>query len=102
MKSKEEIKLYSLSEVALRNGKDSNECWIVIKDSVYSVGNFIDQHPGTPDLILEHGGKDCTKEFNDVAHSNEAIKDLKGLKIGELIEVSWMIKRVKIFYRNLF
>lgn len=88
IKSKEELKLYSLSEVAIRNGKDSKECWIVIKDSVYEVGSYMADHPGSPDLILEHGGKDCTKEFNDIAHSTEALKDLKNLKIGELIEVS--------------
>lgn len=84
----EDVKLYSLSEVAIRNGVDSKDVWIVYKDSVYEVGSYMDHHPGSADLILEFGGKDCTKEFNDVGHSTEAFKDLKKLKIGELIEVS--------------
>lgn len=84
----EDLKFYRLSEVALRNGKSLDQCWIVIKDSVYDVTVFAAKHPGGPELVLEHAGKDCTKDFNDFGHSNDAMKDLQKLKIGELVDVS--------------
>lgn len=83
----EGLKFYKLAEVALRNGKDSDQVWIVIKDSVYDVTAYADNHPGGPELILEYAGTDCTKDFQAIGHSSEAFKDLKKLKIGELVEV---------------
>lgn len=85
--SDEGLKFYTLSEVALRNGKDSEQAWIVIKDSVYDVTSYAEGHPGGAELVLEHAGKDCTKEYQDAGHSTDANKELKGLKIGELVEV---------------
>lgn len=84
----DDLKYYRLTEVALRNGKSSDQAWIVIKDSVYDVTNYVDSHPGGAELVLEHAGKDCTKVFNDFGHSSDALKDLKKLKIGELVDVS--------------
>lgn len=80
-------KFYSLAEVSERNGKDCEDVWIVIKDCVYDVTNYMKNHPGGSELITEHAGKDCTKDFNDFGHSSDALKILKTLKIGELVEV---------------
>lgn len=86
-KLNDNLKFYSLSEVARRNGKIEKEIWIVYKDSVYNVTSYLDRHPGGSELILECAGKDCTKDFNSVGHSLDAFKDLKSLKVGELMEV---------------
>lgn len=92
----DDLKYYKLSEVALRDGKSSDQAWIVVKDSVYDVTVYAEGHPGGPELVLEHAGKDCTKAFNDAGHSSDSLKDLKKLKIGELVEVSLIFKRDKI------
>lgn len=81
------MKFYKLSEVSVRDGKKSKDVWVVIKDSVYDVSSFVENHPGSSEMILDHAGKDCTKEFQDVGHSSEACKELKSMKIGELIDV---------------
>lgn len=97
----EDCKTYYLSEVALRNGKDMNEVWIIVKDAVYDVTAYCanDEHPGGPELILEYAGKDCTKAFNDAGHSVDAIREMKAIKIGELVEVSlWKFSRILILY----
>lgn len=88
----EDFKSYYLSEVALRNGTDMNEVWIVVKDQVYDVTAYCatDAHPGGPELILEYAGKDCTKAFNDAGHSVDAIREMKAMKIGDLVEVSFL------------
>ena len=78
--------LFKLSEVALRNGKDTNEVWIVMRDSVYNVTEYLEHHPGGKALIMEFAGKDATKDFNDSGHSSDAYKMLKKFKIGELFE----------------
>ncbi|CAO1428301.1 unnamed protein product [Diamesa hyperborea] len=78
--------LFKLSEVALRNGKDTNEVWIVMRDSVYNVTEYLEHHPGGKALIMEFAGKDATKDFDDSGHSSDAYKMLKKFKIGELIE----------------
>lgn len=83
----DEVKFFTLKEVATRNGKDSKLIWIIIKDSVYDVTNYVDNHPGGPELVTEYAGSDCTKFFNEAGHSVDAIKELRDWKVGELVEV---------------
>lgn len=85
----DDLKQYTLSEVAMRNGIDSKQIWIVVKDNVYDVTNYVESHPGGPELVTEYAGMDCTKEYQDAGHSSDANRDLKRWKIGELVEVTF-------------
>uniref|UniRef100_A0A182RW11 Cytochrome b5 heme-binding domain-containing protein n=1 Tax=Anopheles funestus TaxID=62324 RepID=A0A182RW11_ANOFN len=76
---------YTLAEVALRNGKADNPTWIVIRDSVYDVTQYMEDHPGGSELIAEWAGKDGTKDFDDFGHSSDALRLLKTLQIGVLV-----------------
>ena len=38
-----ETTLYSLDEVSKNDGKGGNRVWIIIKDAVYDVTDFIDE-----------------------------------------------------------
>ena len=49
---------------------------------------FILQHPGGPDILLEHSGRDCTVPFQDKGHTTHAVTLLSKYKIGMLREVS--------------
>ncbi|KAL7008763.1 Karyopherin transporter [Cystobasidiomycetes sp. EMM_F5] len=51
-------------ELLKHNRKD--DCWVCIGDIVYDVTEFIEAHPGGQELILEHGGKDVTKLFQQL------------------------------------
>ena len=53
-----------------------------MKDSVYDVGGFLDDHPGGPDILLEQGGNEVTTLFENVGHSEAARSLLPKLKIG--------------------
>lgn len=88
--------LFKLSEVALRNGKDTNEVWIVMRDTVYDVTEYLEHHLGGKAIIMELAGKDATKEFDDSGHSSDAYKMLKKFKIGELIEEDKKCNRNKV------
>ncbi|XP_067055538.1 cytochrome b5-like isoform X2 [Acropora muricata] len=77
-------RLFSLQDVSQHS--DGNSCWIVIEDAVYDVTNFLAEHPGGSEIMLEHAGMDATSVFQDINHSTEAKKMLLGYYIGELIE----------------
>lgn len=76
--------IYKQSEVAERNGKNGAPVWIIYKGNVYDVTDFVKDHPGGADLILEKAGKDATKAFNGAGHSSDAVSDMKKYKIGEV------------------
>lgn len=76
--------IYKQSEVAERNGKNGAPVWIIYKGNVYDVTDFVKDHPGGADLILEKAGKDATKAFNGAGHSSDAVNDMKKYKIGEV------------------
>ncbi|XP_025192543.1 cytochrome b5 isoform X2 [Melanaphis sacchari] len=82
--SEKEVKKYSLAEVAA-NANATNP-WIVINDCVYDVTEFLNDHPGGEEVLLEQAGKDATEEFEDVGHSSDAREVMQKYKIGELIE----------------
>ncbi|PYI22243.1 hypothetical protein BO99DRAFT_378301 [Aspergillus violaceofuscus CBS 115571] len=41
-------------------------CWVAIHGSVYDVTDFIDEHPGGPQVILRCAGRDATADFDSV------------------------------------
>lgn len=77
-------KLFSLADVASHNTNKST--WIVIHNNVYDVTEFLNEHPGGEEVLIEQGGKDATEAFEDVGHSSDARERMKKYKIGELLE----------------
>merc|ERR1739848_890358 len=49
---------------------------------VYDVTNFLMQHPGGEEALLDVLGADATESFEDVGHSNDAREMLKDYLIG--------------------
>ncbi|KAL4715407.1 hypothetical protein ACJJTC_015178 [Scirpophaga incertulas] len=81
-----DVKRYTLSEVAQNKGREGQAIWVVYKDSVYDVTNYIREHPGGEDTIIEEAGLDATKVFDSVGHTADAKTIMEKLKIGELVE----------------
>lgn len=71
-----------LSVVAQHDGY--SDCWIVIYDRVYDVTQFLRDHPGGEDIIMEHAGRDATLAFHGTGHSRSAIEQMSEYLIGEL------------------
>eukprot|EP00761_Pharyngomonas_kirbyi_P011410 gb/GECH01011435.1/.p1 GENE.gb/GECH01011435.1/~~gb/GECH01011435.1/.p1 ORF type:complete len:124 (+),score=28.50 gb/GECH01011435.1/:1-372(+) len=74
-------KEYSQKEIQKHN-ESSGEPWVVIHGKVYDVTNFIDDHPGGDEVILETAGEDATEGFENVGHSSDAREQLADLQIG--------------------
>ncbi|EFA85340.1 hypothetical protein PPL_02343 [Heterostelium album PN500] len=72
---------YTLEEVAQHNKRD--DLWMVIDGKVYNCTEFVDEHPGGGDYIIDNAGRDATLEFIDAGHSEKAIALLKDFYIGE-------------------
>ncbi|KAF1996238.1 Flavocytochrome c [Amniculicola lignicola CBS 123094] len=63
-------KEFSLEEIAKHNKKD--DLWIAVKGVVMDVTNWTDEHPGGPQALFSHMGKDATEEF-EMLHDDEVI-----------------------------
>ena len=49
-----------------------DDLWLVIDGKVYDVTEFMDDHPGGGEIMLNAAGKDGTDDFEDVGHSPAA------------------------------
>ncbi|XP_066594321.1 uncharacterized protein [Prorops nasuta] len=78
----EKVPIISLDEVAWHDTAD--DCWLVIYDYVYDCTQFLKNHPGGQDVLLEYAGRDATLAFIGTGHSKAARKILQTYLIGEL------------------
>lgn len=53
---------FTLEQIAKHNSRE--DCWIVIRDDVYDVSEFLSEHPGGAEQIAPYCGKDATEAFN--------------------------------------
>ncbi|XP_017465582.1 PREDICTED: cytochrome b5 type B isoform X2 [Rhagoletis zephyria] len=83
-------KTYNLEAVKQHNTPD--DLWIVIEGKVYDVTKFRNEHPGGEETLDEVAGRDATRDFLDVGHSQEARQILKKYYIGDLEASDWTSK----------
>eukprot|EP00096_Caligus_rogercresseyi_P015091 TRINITY_DN7545_c0_g1_i1.p1 TRINITY_DN7545_c0_g1~~TRINITY_DN7545_c0_g1_i1.p1 ORF type:complete len:103 (+),score=24.23 TRINITY_DN7545_c0_g1_i1:137-445(+) len=76
------LEVISLKEVSQHSSP--NDIWIVIFNKVFNVTEFIKEHPGGSDIMLEYGGRDATLAFLGSGHSQDAFDILKDYCIGVL------------------
>jgi cytochrome b involved in lipid metabolism len=75
-------KEFSLEEVAKHNKKE--DLWIAVKGVVMDVTDWVDEHPGGPQALFSHMGRDASEEF-EMLHDDEVIpKYAAGIVIGRV------------------
>ena len=78
----------SQKEFTIQQVKEHNtpgDLWIVIRNKVYDVSVYMDEHPGGDIIMDALPGMDATLLFDDVGHSDEALEIMEGLCIGTLV-----------------
>ncbi|XP_018574979.1 cytochrome b5-like [Anoplophora glabripennis] len=75
-------KTITLEEVSWHD--HARDCWIIIYDRVYDITDFLEEHPGGSDILLEYAGREASVAFRGSGHSAQAIRALDKFCIGEL------------------
>ncbi|KAL7625163.1 hypothetical protein AAE478_004378 [Parahypoxylon ruwenzoriense] len=61
----------SLSQLAQHTGhRPGSRMWIGVHGSVYDVTDFCPMHPGGTQIVKSNAGVDCSKSFDNLAHTN--------------------------------
>ncbi|PTB74578.1 hypothetical protein M440DRAFT_20638 [Trichoderma longibrachiatum ATCC 18648] len=63
-------KEYTMEEIAKHNKKE--DLWVVVKGVVLDLTNWLEEHPGGVNAILNFMGRDATEEF-EMLHDDEVI-----------------------------
>ncbi|KAJ7103392.1 FMN-dependent dehydrogenase-domain-containing protein [Mycena belliarum] len=79
--------MWSLEEVAKHNSQGS--CWVIIKNNVYDVTDFLQEHPGGAKIILKYAGRDATSAYEPIHPPDALAKNLPPSKhLGPLSETA--------------
>jgi len=78
-----DVKLFTATDVeTLQEKSGDKKCYLIIHGKVYEVADFLDEHPGGPEIVKEYQGTDATDEFDDIGHSPDALEMLKTYEQG--------------------
>ncbi|AET40174.1 Cyb5p Ecym_5420 [Eremothecium cymbalariae DBVPG len=79
-------KSFTYQEIADHNSEQ--DLWLIINGKVYDCSKFADEHPGGDEVLLDLGGQDATIPFLDIGHTDDAVKLLDHMYIGDVDETS--------------
>ncbi|KAI9264196.1 hypothetical protein BDA99DRAFT_546901 [Phascolomyces articulosus] len=80
--------------------QDTHSCWIIYKNKVYNVTDFVSDHPGGRDILLEYAGTDITDVLGEESlhtHSDAAYELLDEYYIGDLDNNGFLDLRQPLF-----
>jgi 4-hydroxysphinganine ceramide fatty acyl 2-hydroxylase len=80
--------LPTLSRAEVESHNSAKSCYVTIGSKVYDVTDFVEDHPGGADLILDYAGKDVEQILKDEAshpHSETAYEVLDESLVGFLV-----------------
>lgn len=58
---------YTVEEVKRHN--EAGNLWLVLHGNVYDLTQFLKEHPGGEEVLINLGGQDGTHCFEDIGHS---------------------------------
>lgn len=79
--------LPTLTQADVASHNNEKSCYVTIGTNVYDVTDFLFDHPGGGELVLEYGGKDVTEILKDEfshTHSEAAYEILEDSLVGFL------------------
>jgi len=76
------LKEYTAEEIAEHNKEESP--WLLIHGKVYDVKEFLENHPGGPEILVDKSGKDASEEYDDIGHTDDATAEMEKFIIGRV------------------
>ena len=76
------LKELSMDEIQKHNNEESP--WLLIHGKVYGVKEYMDNHPGGPEILVDNSGKDASEEYDDIGHSDDATAEMEKYLVGRL------------------
>jgi hypothetical protein len=58
--------------------------WIVFRDGVFDVSDWLHRHPGGVEILVEQYGQDATEIFEEIGHSAAALHLAVSFQVGRL------------------
>ncbi|CAK4011693.1 Cytochrome b2, mitochondrial [Lecanosticta acicola] len=83
-------KLLSVEEISEHNTPD--DCWIVVDGNVWDLTEFAPEHPGAPEIIWTHAGRDATTSYSSVHPLSLLSKSLSPSKLKGRLDTSTITK----------
>jgi len=80
-----ESTLRKINRIELEEHNDVSSLWVVVNGKVYDLTEFHTSHPGGPEIVISHAGKDATSEFENANHPAAAKRDMEQYLIGEYV-----------------
>ncbi|KAG0281556.1 hypothetical protein BGZ95_002364 [Linnemannia exigua] len=74
-------KTFTTADLAAHCSRTS--LYLAVGGKVYDCTDFIDEHPGGEEVLIDEAGKDATESFEDVGHSDEAREIMYKMYVGE-------------------
>lgn len=78
---------YHATEVAQHCDAFNGDCWVIVHNKVYDLSEYVQDHPGGPDVIAPFAGGDATALFEDARHSRDARDYMERMCIGQLEDI---------------
>ncbi|KAL7624267.1 fatty acid alpha-hydroxylase [Parahypoxylon ruwenzoriense] len=80
--------LPTLTQAEVKSHNTQKSCYVTVGTDVYDVTDFVESHPGGPELILKYAGKDITailKDEDSHKHSASAYEILEEYQVAFLV-----------------
>ncbi|KAL5496046.1 hypothetical protein ACEPAH_3139 [Sanghuangporus vaninii] len=94
--------VFTLEAVAHHNSSQiDRSCWLIIRNEVYDVTEFLSSHPGRVNIFLKYAGKDVTDAYDPIHHpspiadSTPLVQHLGSLDAGSADAISQAKKEKK-------
>ncbi|KAJ5496960.1 Cytochrome b5 [Penicillium fimorum] len=85
------LKEFDASEVATH--KTKNDLFVIIHGKVYDITNYVRDHPGGADVLLDVAGSDATEAYEDVGHSEDANEIMETYLVGTVKDAHEFVQR---------
>ncbi|KAJ5305720.1 hypothetical protein PENANT_c041G10927 [Penicillium antarcticum] len=88
------LKEFNVSEVAAHNSK--TDLFVIIHGKVYDITNYVRDHPGGADVLVDVAGGDATAAYEDVGHSEDANEILGTYLVGTVKDAQEFVQRKSV------